>query len=62
MSVNTGTVSGYAKLQLFCTDFLGIFVAFTVDDKTVAVAMKVAHPLSVCGVSQFSGELFWHVQ
>jgi hypothetical protein len=53
MFVNGGKVSECVKRWLHSVYSLIFFVAFVVNDGTVAAAMVEACTLSVCGVSQF---------
>jgi len=45
--LNGGTVSGYVRQRLHRIVFLVVYVAFAVDDETVAVAVAVLRPVSV---------------
>jgi hypothetical protein len=43
--MNGGTISGYMRRQLHRIVFLIVYVAFAVDDETVAVAVAVVRPV-----------------
>ena len=52
--MNGGTISGYVRRRLHCIVFLVVYVAFAVDDETVAVALAVFRPVSVFEVPRIS--------
>ena len=52
--MNSGTVSGYVRRRLHLIVFLVVYVAFAVDDVSVAVAVAVVRPVSVFEVPRIS--------
>jgi hypothetical protein len=49
-----GKISGFVRRRLHRIVFLVVYVAFVVDDETVAVAVAVVQPVSLFEVPRIS--------